>query len=486
MTTSTTPLPPLYARWIEQSFGRELPSEDRATCSNCAMCGEAAERDGTTPDLRFNPNTKCCTFHPDLPNFLVGAVLADDTPGLTGKDVVANRIRERIGSTPLGLFASPDFKERHGANQARGADASLFGRATDLLCPYFNPAGGGLCGLWLHRNSSCSTWFCKHRDGALGKRFWDAAAHLLKFTERALASWCVVELVKDEAVLDELFDPMGAPRELASRNLRGKVDADGRLSVALSERVWGSWYGREEAFFRRCHELVGPLDWTAVVEKAGPQLQHLERRMKALLPERYADAQILCKGQFASMPIDANRLRIRGAEASNEPIELPTALVKSLGAFNGRPAADVLKELAARGIEINDELLGALRRRGILLPPDGNDVPPIARPTGPLTPNDELRFFRGYRGAEPLLVEGKSAQGKPTLSISCGQRGITVEDATGFRFVRELVRHANGFRAGDAAAWLGIAPENWDQVRQVLESLVASELLQRVPSGQGR
>ena len=36
------------------------------------MCGSG--------DLQFEPSTKCCTFLPELPNFLVGAMLADTDP----------------------------------------------------------------------------------------------------------------------------------------------------------------------------------------------------------------------------------------------------------------------------------------------------------------------------------------------------------------------------------------------------------------------
>lgn len=480
-TASTTPLPPLYARWIEQSLGHALPSENRATCDDCAMCGNAAERDGTTPDLRFNPTSKCCTFYPDLPNFLVGALLADPTPGLTAKPIVAQFIRERVGATPFGLQQTPAFVARYNENKSRGVDSSYFGHAEDMICPYFNVATGGQCGLWLHRNAVCSTWFCKHRDGALGMRFWDAAALLLKGVEYSLTSWCVVTLIDDGVVLQELFDASGAPRDVGNRRLRGCVDEQGQLAPDLSRRIWGKFYEREIEFYEQCHSMVAGLHWNDVLEKGGPRLRYLEKRMKELLPSRHADASVLCKGQFVTLQLDGNRSRMRAPEAPNEPLELATPLVRALRAFDGRPTEVVLKELAANGMVLDDKLLGELRRRGILVPPDGRDVPPVNRPQSPLTPLDELRLFRGYRGAEPTLVEGKSAQGNRTLSLSCGQRGITVQDATGFKFVRELVRHGQGFRAGEACAWLGLPLDQWAQVQPMLESFLASELLQRIP-----
>src|SRR5690242_5557372 len=134
---STTPLPPLYASWMEECFGGELPSENRATCDDCAMCGEAAERDGTPPELRFDPTTKCCTYHPNLPNFAVGAIVRDRTGLLAARDVVLDLVRKRRGATPLGLFAGPEFAGRYAANRARGAEENQFGKAGDLACPFF-------------------------------------------------------------------------------------------------------------------------------------------------------------------------------------------------------------------------------------------------------------------------------------------------------------------------------------------------------------
>ena len=67
----------LYSRWLDSAFGTgALPDESRATCSDCAMCKPDS---GFTPDadddqVRFIRNG-CCTYYPDLPNFLVGQVL---------------------------------------------------------------------------------------------------------------------------------------------------------------------------------------------------------------------------------------------------------------------------------------------------------------------------------------------------------------------------------------------------------------------------
>lgn len=476
----TTPLPPLYARWMLECLGGELPSEDRATCLDCAMCGDAAERDGTTADLRFNPSTKCCTYHPTLPNFAVGALLDDETPGLTGRPVVAARIRERLGATPLGLFASPTFERRFAEVGALGADVSGWGRDPGMLCPYYDAGDGGLCGVWLHRNGECSTWFCKHRDGALGKRFWVAMSALLTAADRALVRWCVQELMPDPRALGELYDAE-APRPINERGPEGGVDDDGRLDPRLHRRLWGPWDGREEEFYRACAARVAPLDWRGVLALGGRPLAALEERMKASRPEPLASSKVLCRGQFAVLPLSPTRLRLRTAEASYEPLDLPVELVRALGAFDGRPTDEVLADLEKDGLEVRADTVQAMRRRGILVPPDGLDLPPNARGDGPLAPDDVLRFFRGYRAAEPSLKESVGKGGATTLTLSCGGPSASFSDPGSFAFVRALHRHGLGFRAGEAAAWIGGGPGSWEAVRGVLEGLLAGELLQRDP-----
>jgi hypothetical protein len=59
---SSTPLPDLYAKWMEAALGTELPAEPRATCHDCVMCKGAAPPADLAPKVRFSPNSKCCTY----------------------------------------------------------------------------------------------------------------------------------------------------------------------------------------------------------------------------------------------------------------------------------------------------------------------------------------------------------------------------------------------------------------------------------------
>ena len=75
-------LPSLYAGWMDALLEGPIPAETNATCHDCAMSPPAEEAPGST--FLFKPASKCCTYWPALPNFLVGRILADEDPALEG------------------------------------------------------------------------------------------------------------------------------------------------------------------------------------------------------------------------------------------------------------------------------------------------------------------------------------------------------------------------------------------------------------------
>jgi hypothetical protein len=167
MTVSlSSPLPPLYAAWVEDLLGGSIPPETRATCHDCAMCEDGA--DYQAPDSKFfNPVTKCCTYLPEISNFLTGQILADDDPAITkGRASIEARINAGVAVTPLGLGRNQRY-----ALLYDNMDVQVFGRAQSLRCPHYIDEQGGLCGIWKYRNSVCSTWFCRHVRGVAGESF---------------------------------------------------------------------------------------------------------------------------------------------------------------------------------------------------------------------------------------------------------------------------------------------------------------------------
>jgi hypothetical protein len=186
-----------------------IEAETTATCHDCAMC--AAADAPADPDTHyFNPRVKCCTFLPHLRNFLVGRILLDPDPAMArGQRSVEARIAAGSGVTPLGLG-------RSGTSPASD-EGSGFGRDEALLCPHYVREGGGLCGIWPHREATCATFFCKHDRGAVGAAFWQALRRLLEAVEQSLAWHCVEALDVGRAVRLVTYsgdDPLIVPREL--------------------------------------------------------------------------------------------------------------------------------------------------------------------------------------------------------------------------------------------------------------------------------
>src|SRR5664279_5381727 len=103
-TTKSTSLPPLYAGWIEDLLGGTTPQETRATCSDCAMVQRAGEHKDEQ-QVFFNPELKCCTYLPDLANFLVGNILRDSSPEIAeGRASVERRLDAKVAVTPLAIY----------------------------------------------------------------------------------------------------------------------------------------------------------------------------------------------------------------------------------------------------------------------------------------------------------------------------------------------------------------------------------------------
>src|SRR5512142_2026824 len=101
-------LPPLYAGWMEELLPGPIPPEHDTTCGDCPMLAPTGAEDGS--GLFFLPDTKCCTYVPTIPNFLVGRILDEEQAGrVPARETVETRMARRIGVTPLGLAPPPVF-----------------------------------------------------------------------------------------------------------------------------------------------------------------------------------------------------------------------------------------------------------------------------------------------------------------------------------------------------------------------------------------
>jgi len=325
--------------------------EPRATCSDCVMCPTA---DGTLPAAAyaFRPDIKCCSYTPELANFLVGGILADeDAATAAGRASVRERIVAGAAVTPLGLGPPPALSMLHRNSM------NTHGVSEVLRCPHY-VMEGGTCGIWRHRNALCTTWWCKHERGAVGREFWMALNELLTAVEQALARWCLLEL--DFAVGRLSADLLRSG--VVEIGTLGPHDLAGRGDPSVLGMQWGEWAGREEEFYRACAAKVAPLAWRDVAEICGPDvglfarvaLDAWQATQAHEVPARLRLGSIhpLSIGEQGALVVTYSAF---------DPVAIPALLMTALHYFDGRPTKEAFRALAEeRGLQLDDALLETL------------------------------------------------------------------------------------------------------------------------------
>ena len=298
--------------------------------------------------------SKCCTYHPQLHNFLAGAVLADADPALArARARLEAALAARTGVSPLGVLGPRSYWVLYEATP------EAFGRGEELRCPFYDEASGG-CGIWRLRESTCATWFCKHDRGAVGEGFWAAARRLLQALERAVARHCLVELDLGSDALAAVLAESPAGPELGA-------PAD----EAAIARAWGPWRGRARELFLVCARIARGLSPAAVLAAGGAdarlRAEILRARFRELGDEgpptgplRAGSLEVVDTDPPACVLVGYRRL---------DPVEVPQALAAALLRFDGRPTEVVAEEIRRElGIVLDGPTLRTLADFRLLVP----------------------------------------------------------------------------------------------------------------------
>jgi hypothetical protein len=328
-----------------------VPAETVATCENCVMCQESSSRNAR--GFRFIPEVKCCSYVPVLPNFLVGGVLLDDDPAMeAGRRSMRTRIAARAAVTPLGLLRSPTQEMLYQHVTERGG----FGRNAMVRCPHYVDSEAGNCSIWRHRNSVCSTWFCKHVRGARGAAFWKSLEGLLTIVEQQLVRWCLLRLDPDVETIASL---LATERSDGKQDLPDETSAGDPAAERAYRRLWGRWVGREEELYRQCAELVAGLSWKDVVQICGAEAElavRVVRSEHARLLDRSIPSR-LRPAPYEMLENGRQGCRLKTYSAL-DPLELPQALLRILPAFDGRDTKEVVESVAEEEeLLLTDELI---------------------------------------------------------------------------------------------------------------------------------
>ncbi len=396
-TPQSSSFPPLYLGWMEELLGSAPPEESRATCSDCAMLQKPGDRPSDL-NIFFDPQSKCCTYLPDLPNFLVGRIFLDQTPEMAaGRASVERRMATQVAVTPMGIGQPSSYLLWYNHSK------SGFGRSRTLRCPHYIEEGG-LCSIWRHREGTCSTWFCKHDQGAASQRFWRDALHrLLKAVEAGLSYWCVLQLDLGSAALERVLNLSNNFDTIEEGELESKVrPADYRA-------LWGRWFGRERQFFEACASRIEGLSWADVAQICGPKVGILARFTQdtyAQISRTTPEPALRC-GSFRLVSLRADVARV-STYNDYDPVEIPVPLLGLLRHFDGQPTSEAVATIKEReGVTLDDALIRKLTNFGLLVRPEES-----ASGTEPAPPPSTAAKLAGSSGDSQLKTKPQKSKRK--------------------------------------------------------------------------
>ncbi len=354
-------LPGRYERFLPDFFERPLTEERHATCDACAMCPPAVPE--LPPEAYYSPSVKCCTFHPALPNYLVGGLLADESAqGAEGRRRIQAKIGARVGVTPFGIVPPARYRLLYGHG------AAGFGRAESMACPYLD-RDRGMCTVWAHREAQCATWFCKHNNGLDGREFWVELHRYIAGIEQTLVAWVLRELGFEA---ERILAGVSPTEDLDRHDLDDQPPTDGAYAA-----LWGAWQNREAELYRAADELVASLDRSRYAGLAGLQgeltLARLARRHVAITSPTLPDPLVRNPNLRVARAPDGTYL-LSGYK-NGEPTRLRKSVYDLLEYFDGRRPTDTVRDAirAASGLRVADSFLVALYQHRIIVDPDATE-----------------------------------------------------------------------------------------------------------------
>ncbi len=178
-------IPKFYLNWLEpQETPNDLGSFD---CAACFMLKPS----GLTRDLGpFQSSIKCCSFHPFLPSFTIGALLTLQTvpTKIVDRYFAASRL------TPLGAFP-----------RRPGTSVCETGKNQSDACVFLSDDGNARCTIRDFRPSTCAGYVCRSNSGQRGLKAWQDWELKLKRFEWTLAHETSFELGRTFDDVDDEF-----------------------------------------------------------------------------------------------------------------------------------------------------------------------------------------------------------------------------------------------------------------------------------------
>ena len=232
----------MHLKFLKSYFPHVVILKESLDCQKCRMVEKTI----------YLAHLKCCTYHPFLPNYSVGAILNDNKQGAK---ILKKKIARREFTLPLGMMPSWHYRQKH-----KYKEGSDFGCMDDLLCPFFNSLSGG-CHIWQQRSSACAAFHCESDRGDKGRDYWQQFNEAFYYVEMALSQDFLLHLGYDWEEVEEQLSYL--------ENSAHNVDSLKALSFKSYRRLWRHYAGREKVFYEECFEYLLSLDVQGVSQILG-------------------------------------------------------------------------------------------------------------------------------------------------------------------------------------------------------------------------
>lgn len=247
-------LPDVYHHLLPTELLSASVHETKATCESCNW-------------KSYQPDLKCCTYEPYLPNYLVGALFENPSTRAETLRTLRQKIEKREYSLPIGMMASVRYQVAF--NNRNPED---FGNKSEWLCPYYDRDHQN-CGIWRYRGAVCTTYYCQSNHGKKGIRFWERFSDYLTYVEMALMEDVLVHMG---------FSPRQLSDNLVYINRSEGTAAElrsGALPIEKSKGLWLDYFDNQEEFFRKTYQMVKSFDKKRFREALGEMGADIEEQL---------------------------------------------------------------------------------------------------------------------------------------------------------------------------------------------------------------
>jgi len=349
-------LPRVYWNFLPRFFENTIPDETAATCEDCAM--GKGKGPGFPGGVYFSKDSKCCTHYPNLPNYLVGALLSNSSSALEeGRSRIRKTIKSHIGITPYGILRPKKY-----LLLLKNTEKGFFGRSKSLICPFYDKKKRK-CTIRPFWDATCNTWFCKYTAGEDGREFWLALKRYLNFVEKTLVQYTLYKMGWNPQKIILPESPNG-PLTLQ------EVD-DQSPDPETYQDLWKDWVGREEDFYKETFHLISTLTPKEFVNISGISqkifLEEVKIKQKTLLNPKLP--KILKRNPKLQVEKNRDDSYFLIGYSSLDPMEVSKRVYDLLDYFDGRKTNQEVYRLIRNnmGIAMEKDLLTSLYQFRILV-----------------------------------------------------------------------------------------------------------------------